>query len=50
MCTNGQLDNSDGVFAPYRLICVFIRLPGVIYTIEIDPGTEEVIHWEWQKM
>ena len=31
-----------------RLVCVCIRLPGVVYTIEIDPGAEEVIHWEWQ--
>ena len=33
-----------------RLICVCIRLPGVVYTIEIDPGAEKVIHWEWQSM
>ncbi len=33
-----------------RLICVCIRLPGVAYTIEIDPGAEEVIHWEWQSV
>lgn len=33
-----------------RLICVCIRLPGVVYTIEIDPGAEEVIHWEWQSV
>lgn len=33
-----------------RLICVCIRLPGVLYTIEIDPGTDEVIHWEWQSV
>ena len=33
-----------------RLICVCIRLPGVLYTIEINPGTEEVIHWEWQSV
>ena len=30
------------------LICVFIRLPGVHYTIEIDPQSERVVHWEWQ--
>ena len=30
------------------LICVFIRLPGVHYTIEIDPEIDRVIHWEWQ--
>ena len=33
-----------------RLICVCIRLPGIVYTIEIDPGAEEVIHWEWQSV
>ncbi len=33
-----------------RLICVCIRLPGVVHTIEIDPETEEVIHWEWQSV
>lgn len=33
-----------------RLICVCIPLPGVIYTIEIDPRAEEVIHWEWQSL
>jgi len=31
-----------------RLVCVCIRLPGVIYTIEIGPETEKVVHWEWQ--
>ena len=30
------------------LTCVFIRLPGVHYTIEVDPVSEEVVHWEWQ--
>jgi len=30
------------------LTCVFIRLPGVHYTIEIDPELERVIYWEWQ--
>jgi len=29
------------------LICVFIRLPGVQYTIEVDPELERVVHWEW---
>ena len=33
-----------------QLICVCIRLPGVVYTIEIDPDAEEVIHWEWQSV
>lgn len=30
------------------LICVLIRLPGVYYTIEVDPGERRVVHWEWQ--
>lgn len=40
-----------GALSPYLgkiLICVFIRLPGVHYTIEIDPESERVVHWEWQ--
>ena len=31
-----------------RLVCVCIRLPGVRYTIEVDPEADMVIHWEWQ--
>ena len=31
------------------LICVFIRLPGVHYTIEIDPEIARVVHCEWQE-
>lgn len=37
--------------APYRgrkLVCVLITLPGVRYTIEVDPEEECVVHWEWQ--
>ena len=30
------------------LICVFILLPGIHYTIEVDPELERVVHWEWQ--
>lgn len=30
------------------LMCVFIRLPGVQYTIEICPDKQAVVHWEWQ--
>lgn len=30
-----------------RLICVVINLPGVTYTIEIDPSLARVIHWEF---
>lgn len=32
------------------LICVFIRLPGIHYTIEIDPEVGRVIHCEWQEI
>lgn len=30
------------------LMCVLIRLPGVHYTIEIDPEQRCIVHWEWQ--
>ena len=29
------------------LTCIFIRLPGVYFTIEVDPHTEAIVHWEW---
>ena len=31
-----------------RLICVVVSLPGIIYTVEIDPCLRKVIHWECQ--
>ncbi len=40
-----------GALSPYLgriLSCVFIRVPGVHYTIEIDSESERVVHWEWQ--
>jgi hypothetical protein len=30
------------------LCCVFIRLPGVHYTIEVDLEKRAVVYWEWQ--
>ena len=30
------------------LFCVLIRLPGVQYTVEVDPVAKMVVHWEWQ--
>ena len=30
------------------LICVFIRLPGIHYTIEIDPALGRIAYCEWQ--
>lgn len=30
------------------LFCVLIRLPGVQYTVEVDPATKAVVYWEWQ--
>ena len=48
-----RCDRRKEALMPYlsqRLICVCIRLPGVVYTIEIDPDAEEVIHWEWQSV
>lgn len=35
-------------FIGRRLVCMVIRLPGVRYTIEIDPAEERIVHWEWQ--
>ena len=32
----------------HTLHCVFIRLPGGHYTIEIDTDEQGIIHWEWQ--
>ncbi len=29
------------------LMCVFVRLPGVQYTIEVSPDEQTVVHWEW---
>ena len=31
-----------------KLACVFVRLPGVHYTIEVDVEACEVVYWEWQ--
>ena len=36
-------------FVESQLVCVFIRLPGGHYTIEIEPISEKVVHWEWQE-
>ena len=35
-------------FIGQYLICVLIRLPGVHYTIEVEPCESRVVHWEWQ--
>lgn len=35
-------------FVGHRLVCVLIRLPGVHYTVEINPSGMSVVHWEWQ--
>jgi len=46
-----RLQRRSASLSPYvgkHLICVFIRLPGVHYTIEVDPGERRVVHWEWQ--
>ena len=55
-----QCDEADWVIrrrrrkealSPYLdkiLISVFIHLPGMHYTIEVDPELERVVHWEWQ--
>jgi len=41
----------EKALVPYlgkRLVCVCIQLPGIVYTIEIDPKVDKVVHWEWQ--
>ncbi len=35
-------------FKGRRLLCAVVRLPGVLYTLEIDPIDHVVVHWEWQ--
>ena len=35
-------------YIDWTLICVSIVLPGVRYTIEIDPEDDRIVHWEWQ--
>lgn len=32
------------------LFCALIRLPGVQYTVEVDPLAKTVVHWEWQSV
>lgn len=32
------------------LFCVLIRLPGVQYTMEVDPAARTIVHWEWQPL
>lgn len=31
------------------VFCIYIRVPGAHYTVEIDPESKTVIHWEWQE-
>ena len=47
---NKRCERRKKALTPYlgkRLVCVLINLPGVMYTIEIEPTSERVIHWEW---
>lgn len=32
------------------LFCALIRLPGVQYTVEVDPAAQAVVYWEWQSI
>ena len=41
-------ETSLAPFIGHFLVCVFIRLPGCHYTIELDPVASSVVHWEWQ--
>lgn len=45
-----KIQRRTKALTPYvgkTLICVSIRLPGVGYTIEVDPEYKRVVHWEW---
>lgn len=47
-----RLRKRQKALSPYLgsiLACVFIRVPGGHYTIEIDPVDRLVVHWEWQQ-
>jgi hypothetical protein len=35
-------------YVGHYLLCVFIRLPMLHYTFEVDPIRRFVVHWEWQ--
>ena len=46
-----RLQEREKSLVPHQdkvLYCVFIRLPGAHYTIEVDLETSAVVHWEWQ--
>ena len=47
----GRLKRRQEALQPYigkMLACVYVRLPGVHYTIEVDVESCEVVYWEWQ--
>lgn len=47
-----QLSARRKALSPYMgcsLICVCMCLPGAYYTLEIDPISNSVVHWEWQR-
>ena len=46
-----RLKRRQEALQPYigkMLACVYVRLPGVHYTIEVDVESGEVVYWEWQ--
>ncbi len=45
-----RLSRRRRALTPYLnrpLICVFVRLPGAHYTLEIDASQPLIVHWEW---
>jgi hypothetical protein len=47
----GRLKRRQEALQPYigkMLACVYVRLPGVHYTIEVDVESCAVVYWEWQ--
>ena len=46
-----RLKRRHEALQPYigkMLACLYVRLPGVHYTIEVDVESCEVVYWEWQ--
>lgn len=30
------------------ITCAVVRMPGAVYTLEIDTAAQKLVHWEWQ--
>ena len=43
-----RIEQALHLYIGKMLACVYVRLPGVHYTIEVDVESCEVVYWEWQ--